>query len=64
MEKPKYIEFIEQSEKIFFSQYCVGIIDIEPEKLKKLELSYIESDYPRNYMEKMVYVEIKKKKFT
>lgn len=62
MEKPKYIEFIEQSEKIFFSQYSVGIIEIEPEKLKKMELSYIESEFPTNHFARMVYAANKKEK--
>lgn len=62
MEKPKYIEFIEQNEKIFFSQFNVGVVDISDDKLKKLELSYIQSDYPRDFTARMVYTANKQDK--
>lgn len=62
MEKPKYIEFVEQNENIFFSEYQVGIVDIGLDKLKKLELVHIESDYPRDNTATMIYAANKKDK--
>jgi hypothetical protein len=60
MERPRYIESIEQKEGVIFSEFNLGNVDIDGKKFNKLELVYVKDSYPTNNLREMIYSANKK----
>jgi hypothetical protein len=60
MERPRYIDSIEQKEGVIFSEFNLGIVEVDAKRFDKLELVYVKGSYPKNHLRHMIYSANKK----